>query len=144
MRYAAYIKIVRNYTFLIFVIGFVLLSVFMAFTPKTHALGSLMDVPSLSGLAATPPQDTQIDLKPVKNGGVEANGSTINSVKNIVFGLAGSLAFLFIVIGGVRYILSRGDPNATAQAKNTIIYALVGLIVTILAYAIVGFVLGSI
>jgi len=77
---------------------------------------------------------------PIKNGGVEAKDSTIISVRNIVFSLAGGLSLLFVVIGGFRYVLSSGDPNATAQAKNTIIYALVGLVVTVSGFAIVGFV----
>lgn len=87
---------------------------------------------------------SDIDLAPLETAGAEADEGTIVSIKNIIFGLAGSLALLFVVIGGVRYILSRGDPNATAQAKNTIIYAIVGLIVTIMAYAIVGFVVNSV
>lgn len=95
----------------------------------------------------TQPTQDEIKLDPIKNVGVNedntADGTTINSIQNIIFSLAGALALLFIVIGGVRYILSRGDPNATAQAKNTIVYALVGLVVTIMAYAIVRFVLSS-
>jgi len=94
-------------------------------------------------------QSTQdeIDLKPIQNIGVNEDntqdGTTINSIKNIIFSLAGGLALLFVVIGGVRYVISRGDPGATAQAQSTIIYALVGLVVTVLAYAIVGFVVNS-
>lgn len=73
-----------------------------------------------------------------------AKSDSITIIVNIVFGIAGSLALLFIVIGSLRYIISRGDPQATAQAKNTIIYALVGLIVTALAYSIVGFVVRNV
>lgn len=86
---------------------------------------------------------SNVDLGPIEQAGVGANDDTINSIKNIVFGLAGGLSLLFVVIGGVRYIISQGDPNATSQAKNTILYALVGLIVTVFAYAIVGFVINN-
>lgn len=74
----------------------------------------------------------------------DTSEAQIQIVVNFIFGLAGALTLLFIVIGGLKYILSQGDPNATAQAKNTIIYAVVGLIVTVIAYAIVRFVVSMI
>lgn len=84
-----------------------------------------------------------LDIDSVKDAGVNANDSTLTSIVNIVFSLAGALALLFVVIGGLRFILSRGDPQSTAQARGTILYALVGLVVTISAYAIVRFAIGS-
>lgn len=74
----------------------------------------------------------------------QASPGQIDTIVNIVFSIAGGLALLFVIIGGLRYVISRGDPQSTAQAKNTILFALVGLIVTIMAYAIVRFVAGSI
>ena len=65
----------------------------------------------------------------------------VDNILGIVFSITASIALLMIVIGGFRYILSRGDPNGMAQAKNTIIYALVGLFITMAAYAIVTFVI---
>lgn len=69
-----------------------------------------------------------------------AGSGQIDTIVNIVFSIAGGLALVFITIGGFRFVLSRGDPQGTAQARNTIIYAAVGLVVTILAYAIVRYV----
>ena len=86
---------------------------------------------------------SNINLNPVKNAGAPAGQDQIDIILNIVFGIAGSLALLFIVIGGLRFILSQGDPNGVAQGKNTIIYALVGLVVTLTAYSIVTFVLNN-
>lgn len=77
---------------------------------------------------------------PNSKGGDPAN-SAVSVGLNIVFGITASIAMLIIVIAGLRYIIARGDPNATAQAKNTIIYAVIGLCVTIAAYSIVTFVL---
>ena len=48
-----------------------------------------------------------------------------------------------LVIGGIRYTVSGGDQNAVTAAKNTILYAIVGIIVAILAYAAVNFVVDS-
>ena len=66
---------------------------------------------------------------------------TIKSVINILLFITGMVAVLFIVIGGLRYVTSNGDQNATSSAKNTILYAVIGLVVAIMAYAIVNFVL---
>lgn len=86
---------------------------------------------------------SEIDLDPVKKAGAPATQNQINDVVNIVFAIAGSLALLFIIIGGLRFIISQGDPNAVAQAKNTVIYALVGLVIVLTAYGIVAFVLNN-
>jgi len=71
-------------------------------------------------------------------------GDTINIVLNVVFGVSASIAVLMIVIGGFRYIVAHGDPNQTASAKNSILYALVGLVVVMAAYSIVTFVVGNV
>ena len=75
---------------------------------------------------------------------VQAGGVTVTNILNIVFGIVGALTFLFIVYGGFKYVMSRGDPQATNTAKNTIIYAVVGMIITLSAAAIVNFVFGRI
>jgi hypothetical protein len=69
-----------------------------------------------------------------------ANSTAISNALNIVFAFSASIAVLIIVISGFRYIVAHGDPNATAQAKNGILYALIGLIVVMAAYSIVTFV----
>lgn len=67
--------------------------------------------------------------------------TTIVNVLNVVFGTLGAIAVLIIVIAGFQYILSSGDPSKTAKAKNTILYALIGLVVALSSGAIVNFVL---
>lgn len=54
---------------------------------------------------------------------------------------AGLVSVIFTIVGGVRYITSAGQPEAIKSAKNTITYALVGLVVAIMAYGIVSFVI---
>jgi len=65
-------------------------------------------------------------------------------ILSVVFGIVGALAFLMVVIGGFRYIISDGDPQSMSRAKNTIIYALVGLALAVTAEAIVAFVVGKV
>lgn len=59
----------------------------------------------------------------------------------ITFGALGAIAVLIITIAALQYVLSGGDSAKIAKAKDTIIYALVGLVVAVAAYAIVRFVL---
>lgn len=68
----------------------------------------------------------------------------VQDVLSFVFGALGALAVLIIVIAALQYVISAGDAQKVAKAKDAIIYALVGLVVAILAYAIVNFVLGGI
>ncbi|HVA11275.1 MAG TPA: pilin [Candidatus Dormibacteraeota bacterium] len=72
-----------------------------------------------------------------------ANSSAIQTALGIAFGILGALALLMVTVSGLRYVLSSGDPQKTAQAKNGIIYSLVGLAVAITAEAIVYFVIGK-
>lgn len=68
--------------------------------------------------------------------------STISTVMAIVFSVIGAIALIIVVLAGFSYITSKGDPEKTARAKDTILYAVIGLIVAALATTIVGFVAG--
>ena len=63
---------------------------------------------------------------------------------NIMLFIIGILSVIMLIYGGIRYVLSSGDSGAVTNAKNTIMYAIIGLVIAILAYAIVNFVIGSI
>lgn len=64
----------------------------------------------------------------------------LQNVLNIVFVMAGLLSVIFIIVGGLKYTLSGGDSAGLKSAKETITYAIVGLIITLLAFGIVNFV----
>ena len=86
----------------------------------------------------------QITIEESDIGGVPKpvpNDSTIAIVLEIVFAVLGSIALLVIVLSGLKYTLSRGNPDATTKARNGIIYAGVGLVLAILAFSVVRFVL---
>jgi hypothetical protein len=72
-----------------------------------------------------------------------ANSSALQHLLQIVFGIFGAIAVLMIVIAGLHFIEAQGDPSKIAKARNTIIYALVGLVIAISAEIIVSFVLGK-
>jgi multisubunit Na+/H+ antiporter MnhB subunit len=57
--------------------------------------------------------------------------------------IIGAVSVIMLIIGGIRYTISQGDQSQVTSAKNTILYAIIGLIVAILAYALVNFVVTS-
>ncbi len=88
-------------------------------------------------VAATTPQ---IDLSPLPNmdPGDRAKMLWRNGL-TIAFGLAAAIALLMIVINGFRYITANGEPQKMAEARQGILYAAIGLIVSVSAVAIVTF-----
>jgi len=70
-----------------------------------------------------------------------ATSAKLQTILNIVFMVAGGIAVLIVVLAGLRYVLSQGNPQETSVAKNAILYALIGLVVIISATAIVNFVI---
>ena len=71
-------------------------------------------------------------------------GDLAKDFVNIMLFAVGILAVIMLIWGGIRYVLSGGDSGAVSSAKKTILYAVVGVIVAILAYAIVNFVITTI
>lgn len=75
------------------------------------------------------------------NGAAAGSVSTlIRQVINIISVIVGIAAVIMIIVGGLRYITSGGDSSSVTSAKNTILYAIVGLVVVALAQIIVKFV----
>ena len=68
----------------------------------------------------------------------------VQTILKLTFGLIGAVAVLIITVGAFRLILARGNPEGLNRARNTIIYAAIGLVVTLAAYSIVTFVVGNI
>ena len=64
-------------------------------------------------------------------------------VIDILLWAVGIASVIMLIVGGIRYVVSAGDQNAVQGAKNTILYAIVGLVVAFLAFALVEFVLGG-
>ncbi len=70
-------------------------------------------------------------------------GGIFTKIVNTALFLVGAISVVMLIYGGIRYTLSGGDSTAVGNAKNTILYAIVGIVITVLAYAIVGFVVGQ-
>lgn len=76
-------------------------------------------------------------------GSNEAINSLIATVINLISLVVGVIAVIMIIIGGAKYITSGGDSGNVTGAKNTILYAVIGLVIVALAQLIVNFVLNQ-
>lgn len=112
------------------VLGFALL------TPNVGAIG-------IQGGANAAKGDDQTDCL-VDNAGASCTDEPIfKTITNVLLFIIGAISVIMLIIGGIRYTTSAGDSGAVTSAKNTILYAIVGIIVAILAYAVVNFVITS-
>lgn len=69
--------------------------------------------------------------------------STVLAVVNWLLFAVGVIAVIMLIWGGIKYATSSGDSNKVTSAKNTIMYAIIGLAVAVLAFAIVNFVVSQ-
>lgn len=75
--------------------------------------------------------------------GTELQGLIKNVIGVLLF-IAGAVAVIMIIVGGIKYVTSNGDQAHIKSAKDTIMYSIIGLVAAILAFAIVGFVTANI
>lgn len=71
------------------------------------------------------------------------SNSIFTTIVNVLLFIIGAISVIMLIVGGIRYTISNGDSGAVTSAKNTILYAIVGLIIAFLAFAIVNWVLGA-
>jgi hypothetical protein len=70
--------------------------------------------------------------------------STIGNVTNLLLMAVGAISIIMIVVGGILFALSNGDSSRVTKARNTVLYAAIGLIVSLLASAIVNLAFGRV
>lgn len=110
-------------------------------------------VPVLAALSTTTTNNTTsicegvglIDGQSDCNAGNPQQGvsGVVKTAINIISIFVGVLAVIMIIIGGIKYITSSGDSNSINSAKNTILYAIIGLVIVGIAQVIVRFVIDS-
>lgn len=64
-------------------------------------------------------------------------------VTNVILYIVGIVAVIMLIVGGIRYVISGGDSKKVTDAKNTVLYAIIGLVICFFAFAIVNFVISS-
>lgn len=100
------------------------------------AAEQIEDAPARAGADAARGDGMPADL-------VGSNG-VFTKITNTVLYAVGIISVIMLIVGGLRYVVSGGDSKKVTDAKNTIMYALIGLIIAILSYAIVNFVINAI
>ena len=71
------------------------------------------------------------------------SAGVFQTITNVLLYVLGAISVIMIIIGGLRYVISGGNSTNVTAAKNTILYAIVGIIIAVLSYAIINFVLGT-
>ncbi len=74
---------------------------------------------------------------------LDGTDGVFKTVTNVMLYIIGAISVIMLIIGGIRYVVSGGESSAVTGAKNTILYAVIGIIVAIIAYALVNFVITS-
>ncbi len=76
------------------------------------------------------------------SGTPDSAGTVISTITSTLLTIAGIISVIMIIVGGIMYSLSAGDSSKATKAKDTILYSVIGLVITMLAYAIVNYVIG--
>jgi hypothetical protein len=113
-----------------------LVAVFSPIAPSASAACDDTNLTAQSGVDCSQGQGTPTTLF--------GEGSIFTTIVNVMLFIIGAISVIMLIIGGIRYTVSGGDSGAVTAAKNTIMYALIGLVVAFLAFAIVNWVLGAI
>ncbi len=93
------------------------------------------------GLSATSYAQCNLPEDETNSGGLFG---TIQTIINWILAVLGIVAVIMVIIGGFTYMTSQGDPGKTKKARDTILYGIIGLVIALLAFAIVNFVLANI
>lgn len=71
------------------------------------------------------------------------DAGVFKKITNTILYIVGIMAVIMLIIGGIKYVISGGDAKKVTDAKNTVLYAIIGLVVAFLAFAIVNFVISA-
>ena len=124
-------------------------------TIKT-VLAGLLVVPMLAlGISLATPVAQSVSASEIQNGANAAKGdgvatdlfggtgSVFTTITNTALFIIGALSVIMLIYGGICYTISSGDAKNVEAAKNTILYAIIGVVVSVLAYAIINFVISK-
>ena len=116
------------------------------FTPIITAVASILNIIPASATGDVCDSGASIEVRRAAGcPDIDSSGddlpNVIVNILNAIIGIAGFISVVWIIIGGVTYMTSSGDPAKTKKARDTILYACIGLIVCVLAFAIVNFVI---
>lgn len=112
---------------------------------SVYGASAVVSAVGVKAMAATSGANTaQNAINSIAPSGTNSNlNAFITNIINVLIAVIGVAAVLMLIIGGFRYVFSQGNEKAVSGAKDTILYAIIGIVVAILAFAIVNFVIGG-
>ncbi len=113
--------------------GILMIGLLGVFTPAVSAANGINICSKENG------SDNSVYCQNKDSGEDQVNG-IIKTIVEVLLMAVGAISIIMIVIGGILFALSSGDAQKAAKARSTILYAVVGLIVSVFASAIVNFV----
>lgn len=126
------------------------LTLLVGFGVGTVATAVVLDAPAYAAECSTD-DPTSVDNPLAAGAGcAQANGTSNNlfaqggvfqTVANTLVFLVGAVSVIFLIIGGLRYVISQGDSKNVTAAKDTILYAVIGIVVAVVSFALVSFVI---
>jgi hypothetical protein len=69
--------------------------------------------------------------------------ASVKNIINVLIGVIGVVAVIMLIIGAFQFVVSSGNADSTKKAKDTILFAVIGIVVALLSFAIVNFVLSN-
>ena len=114
----------------ILTVGMLMVGLLGVFTPAVSAA---------NGINICSGNENSVYCKNKNTGETQVNG-IIKTIVEVLLTAVGAISIIMIVIGGIMFALSSGDAQKAAKARNTVLYAVVGLAVSLFASAIVNFV----
>jgi hypothetical protein len=121
--------------------------------PAISQVGAVSDITGPADKRCLDPVANKLTIEDAAKCTASAGGNTclfgqddkgkpcvFNVVINFALYFIGALSVLMLIIGGIRYTMSGGNDKSVTAAKNTILYAIIGLVIAVLAYAIIQFV----
>jgi hypothetical protein len=101
----------------------------------------------LTGASSTSAYSIQEGVNAARGDGMPTDlfgaGGVVTTLTNVLLFIVGALSVVMIIVGGLRYVVSGGNTTSVTNAKNTVLYAIVGLVIAFLAFAAINFVLAN-
>lgn len=107
----------------------------LAYISLTGAIAQAAPTSLEQGANSSKPDGAPTDLM--------GQGGIFEMIANTLIFLVGAIAVIMLILGGLKYVLSGGNSSNIESAKNTILYAIIGIVVAILSFAAVNFVINQ-
>jgi hypothetical protein len=104
----------------------------------------ILDLIKLAAASVTVNPDGSVKANPGSGFATGTLGGAIAKGVNVFAFIIGAVSVIMILVGAFRYVVSAGNPQATKEAKDTILYAVIGVVIAIASLAIARYVTGAI